>query len=155
MLEPVRRAIHNAIVDNPAHLKGEAIASRMLISKSTLYAYGESDAEGEARKSISLERFVQFALVTEDGRPLTELCALAGYACIRMPSHVSGTDEPAAIKALHDFSAFMETHAKALMDGRIEQSEVVQIKKRADAAMLAISQVVKLASMQLKAKGGS
>lgn len=147
MLEPVRRAIHDAIADNPARLKGEAIAARMLVSKSTLYAYGESDGEGEARKSISLERFVQFALVTEDGRALTALCALAGFACIRLPAK-DAAGEGAALEALHDFSAFMTTHAKALMDGVIEPDELSRIEKRADEAMRAISQVVAIARRQ-------
>lgn len=151
MLEPVRRAIHDAIADNPARLKGEAIAARMLLGKSTLYAYGESDAEGEARKSISLERFVQFTLVTEDGRALSELCTLAGYACIRLPAKGTLAGESAALEALHDFSAFMTTHAQALMDGVIEPDELARIEKRADAAQRAIAQVVAIARRQREA----
>ncbi len=147
MLEPVRRAIALAISDNPARLKGEAVAARMLISKSTLYAYGETDAEGEARKSISLERLVQFTLVTEDGRPMTELCNLANYACIRLPAKTEGI-EPTALEALHEFSSFMQTHAKAFMDGMIESSELADIEKRADATMRVIAQVVALARRQ-------
>ena len=147
MLEPVRRAIHDAIADNPARLKGEAIAARMLMSKSTLYAYGETDGEGEARKVITLERFVQFTLVTEDGRALDALCALAGYACIRLPAKAQG-GEAAALEALHDFSAFMTTHAQALMDGVIEPDELARIEKRADAAQRAIAQVVAISRRQ-------
>lgn len=152
MLEPVRRAIQLAIADNPAKLKGESIAARMIISKSTLYGYGETDAEGEARKSISLERFVQFTLISEDGRALTELCALAGYTAIRLPAKSETGDEPAALKALHEFSAFMQTHAQALMDGKIEAAELASIEKGADAAQHAIAQVVALARNQRKGR---
>lgn len=148
MLEPVRRAIALAISDNPARLKGEAVAARMLISKSTLYAYGETDAEGDALKSISLERLVQFTLTTEDGRPLTELCSLAGFACIRLPAKDAFGGETAALEALHDFSAFMTTHAQALMDGVIEPAELSRIEKRADAAQRAIAQVVAITRRQ-------
>lgn len=97
--------------------------------------------------SRSLARFVQFTLVTEDGRALTELCALAGYACIRLPAKALG-GETAALEALHDFSAFMTTHAQALMDGVIEPDELARIEKRADAAQRAIAQVVALARRQ-------
>lgn len=147
-LEPVRAAIHAAIADNPAGLKGESIASRMLLSKSTLYAYGESDSEGDARKSIPLERLIQFSLITEDGRALTALCALAGYACIRLPAKVAPGAELAALKALHEFSSFMTENSQALMDGLIEPEELERIERRADAAMYSIAQVVAIARRQ-------
>lgn len=150
-LEPVRAAIRAAITENPARLKGEAIAKRMLVSTSTLYGYGETDAEGEARKTIPLERLLQFTLVTEDGRALSELCALAGYVALRLPSRASSGAEPAALKALHDFSSFMETHSKALLDDLIEDDELTDIEKRADAAMLAIARVAALARKKREA----
>lgn len=147
MLEPVRAAIHATIADNPANLKGEEIARRMMISRSTLYGYGESDSDGGVRNSIPLDRLLQFTLVTEDGRALTALCALADYAAIRLPAGVAASAEPAALKALYGFSKFMETHAHALLDGRIEGAELADIEKRADAAQRAIAQVVALARL--------
>jgi hypothetical protein len=151
MLEPVRAAINAAISDNPAKLKGESIARRMLVSPSTLYGYGENGPDGDARKTIPLERFLQFTLLTEDGRPLSELCRLAGYAAIRLPERAVPGAEPAALKALYDFSKFMETHAHALLDNLVEADELADIEKRADAAQRAIAQVVALARQQREA----
>lgn len=147
-IETVYRAIRDAIASNPAKLKADAIAARMLVSRSTLYGYGEVDAQGDPRKTISLERLVQFVLVSQDGRPLSALAALAGFACIRLSDHVTPSVEPATLEALHDFSLFMKTDASALLDGKVTDGELADIEKRADDAMLSIARVVAAARHQ-------
>lgn len=150
-LETIRVAIRAAIYENPAKLKAEAIAKRMLVGVSTLYGYGESDAEGEARKTISLDRLLQFTLVTEDGRALSAFCELAGYVAIRLPERATPSAEPAELKALYEFSKFMETHSHALLDDLMEDAELAAIEKRADAAQRAIAQVVAFARQKREA----
>lgn len=149
MLETVRKAVHDTLAENQANLAPKAIASRMNVALSLLYSWGES---GEYGRDIPIERLVQFTLITEDGRALSELCAVAGYSAVPVPSfgRCSGA-EPEAIKALHEFSEFMQENSRALLDGLISDTELAKIEKEGNEAMLAIAKVIEVSRRQREA----
>ncbi len=149
MLDTVRRAVHEILADNAAGLTAKAISGRMNISLSLLYSWGE---QGEFGRDIPLERLVQFTLITQDGRALSELCKVAGYAAIPVPSmgRIGGA-EPEAMKALHEFSEFMQENSKALLDGAVSADELPKIVKEGNEAMLAIARVIEIAQRQAEA----
>lgn len=149
MLNNVRAAVHEILQDNPAKLMPKAIASRMNISLSLLYSWGE---QGEYGRDIPLERLVQLTLIAQDGRALVALCDAAAYAAIPIPSlGRAGGAEPASLKALSEFSQFMDENARALMDGVISDAELAKIEKEGGEAQLAIARVIDLARRQREA----
>lgn len=148
MLETVRRAVHDTLAENPANLTPKAIASRMGngVSLGLLYSWGDC---GEFGRDIPLERLVQFTLITQDGRALSELCNVSGYAAIPVPTMGRcAAAEPEAIKALHEFSEFMQENSKALLDGVVNDAELDKITKEGNEAMLAIAKVIEVARRQ-------
>lgn len=124
MNEAVRQAIHDAIANNPAGLKGEAIAARMAVSISVLYRWGELSG-----KPIPLDRLKQFVLVTGDMRPITALCREVGGLFIPCPQDDGNGADAGAMRALKEFSDLMQESSSALMDGKVSQGELIRIRR--------------------------
>lgn len=151
MLNLVRQAVHAILSDNPANLTPKAIAARMGsgVSLGLLYSWGDC---GEFGRDIPLERLLQFTLISQDGRALAAFCDLAGYAAIPVPNLGRlGAAEPASLKALSEFSQFMNENAKALMDGVISDDELERVEKEGGEAQLAIARVIEVARRQREA----
>lgn len=155
MLDPVRRALHESLRDNPARLSAKEIAAAMGegVHLSTLYGWSEAGEDGEPAKKISLARLIQFTIITRDARPLAAFCELAGYACLPMPGAAAGAPEPAALRAIKDFSEFMEANASALLDGEVTRDEFARLEKEGREAQMAIAAVLDSARQALARRG--
>lgn len=137
----IRQAVHDAIKENPARLKGEAIAVRMGVATSTLYAWGEPD-----KATIPLERLVQLVLITGDIRPIVALSSVVGGYYIPRRSAVGvASGELASVRAVKEFSDVLQDYSMALLDGRVSVKENARIQKDGAEAMQAIAELLELA----------
>lgn len=142
MLDSVRAAVRTAISTNPAGLKGEAIARRMGVSGSSLYRWGETD-------DMSLERLVQFALITGDLRPLSAVAQLCHAAVVPLPDASRGESEQTAVHVLKEFSDMMQEYAGAVTDDKMTPAELARIEKEAQEAQRAIVRLVETARSRM------
>jgi hypothetical protein len=152
--DPIRLAIYAATRENPARLSAKEIAAAMGegVHLSTIYGWGEPEKEGEPAKRISLARLIQFTLITRDSRPLAAFCELAGHACLPLPRAAGGGAEPASVKALAEFSDFMQENARAILDGKITRVEFARLEKEGREAQLAIADVINAAKRAMDSK---
>lgn len=146
MIAELRKAIHEAITDNPQHLKAEAVAARMGVNVSTLYRWGEPDGA-----PIPMERLVQLCLITQDSRPVAVLARATENALIPTGRGAKPRRlEDCNVRAIKEFADFVGKSSEAFLDGRVTASEFAWIEREGRQAMLAIACVIEAA----RAKAG-
>ena len=133
--ERIRRAISDAISDNPRNIKAAVIALQMGVSPGTVYKWGE-----ETGVDIPLARFIQLGSITGDQRPISSLCELLEGAFLPVPPAKPGAN--LELKILKEFYEFAHALADAIEDGRITATEAARLRSLGTKAIRVIAQAI-------------
>jgi len=135
MWPELQSAVKAAISDNPAELKGEAVALRMGVSTGRLYGWGDS-AQDEI---IPLNRLVQLTHITGDIRPVSALAYICGGVFIPTSLLMGPDDRQALAKMVQEFGELLKTHAAAIADGKITVREMKDLERESAGLQQAIA----------------
>ena len=139
-VDNLKLAIHQALSDNPQHLKATAIEDRMNLPHKFLYRYGDLKQSA----MINLERLVQLTLISGDTRPMAALCRAVGGVFLHARPLEQGK-EMLALKAVKEFSELMSEYSKDVRDGKICAKELARLDREAMQAQLAIAGLLQAA----------
>lgn len=139
-VDSFKTAFHQALSDNPQHLKVTAIEDRMGLPHKFLYRYGDL----KQAAMINIERLVQFTWCCGDTRPMAALCRAVGGVFLPGKPLEQGK-EHLALKAVKEFSELMSEYSSDILDGKISAKELARLEREAMQAQLAIAGLVQAA----------